>query len=157
MRVDSLIVWIHCFNHHKSHWAREKIQVAWDSTGQRITHGSEHTVSFLVLLTHHISTDCVIHTTVPVTAWQNVTHTTPMCPIQLVEVSVIWTSCGFLILGLVKITLCLISMGVNQYSSHPNIFSVQSLLALFGFMVVEYIAVRLHYWIFSNITSSNVL
>ncbi|XP_036845180.1 uncharacterized protein LOC118966188 isoform X1 [Oncorhynchus mykiss] len=73
-------------------------------------------------VTLNVSTDCVIHTTVAVTAWQNVTHTTPMCPIQLVEVSVIWTSCGFLILGLVKITLCLISMGVvrNIKRSHSR-------------------------------------
>nr|XP_046200240.1 uncharacterized protein LOC124032144 isoform X2 [Oncorhynchus gorbuscha] len=73
-------------------------------------------------VTLNVSTDCVIHTTVAVTAWQNVTYTTPMCPIQLVEVSVIWTSCGFLILGLVKIALCLISMGVvrNIKRSHSR-------------------------------------
>uniref|UniRef100_A0A8C7NN88 Immunoglobulin subtype domain-containing protein n=1 Tax=Oncorhynchus mykiss TaxID=8022 RepID=A0A8C7NN88_ONCMY len=53
--------------------------------------------------------------TIVVTAWQGVTHTTPQCTMHLVEVSVIWTLCGFLILGLVKIALCLISMQVNQY------------------------------------------
>ncbi|XP_029478190.1 uncharacterized protein LOC115102408 isoform X2 [Oncorhynchus nerka] len=63
-------------------------------------------------VTLSVSTDCGIQTTVAGTAWQGVTHTTPQCTMHLVEVSVIWTLCGFLILGLVKITLCLISMQV---------------------------------------------
>ncbi|CAB1336545.1 unnamed protein product, partial [Coregonus sp. 'balchen'] len=61
-------------------------------------------------VTLNVSTDCVIQTTVAVTAWQDVTHSTPLCTMHVVEVSVIWTSCGFLILGLVKIALCLTSI-----------------------------------------------
>ncbi|KAK6303393.1 hypothetical protein J4Q44_G00258470 [Coregonus suidteri] len=63
-------------------------------------------------VTLNVSTDCVIQTTVAVTAWQDVTHSTPLCTMHVVEVSVIWTSCGFLILGLVKIALCLTSIEV---------------------------------------------
>ncbi|XP_013991684.1 uncharacterized protein isoform X2 [Salmo salar] len=64
------------------------------------------------IVTLNVSTDCVIQTTVAVTAWQNVTHSTLQRTMHVVEVSVIWTLCGFLILGLVKIALCHISMEV---------------------------------------------
>ncbi|XP_029578733.1 uncharacterized protein LOC115168024 isoform X2 [Salmo trutta] len=64
------------------------------------------------IVTLNVSTDCVIQTTVAVTAWQDVTHSTLQRTMHVVEVSVIWTLCGFLILGLVKIALCLISMEV---------------------------------------------
>ncbi|XP_034151989.1 uncharacterized protein LOC117595394 [Esox lucius] len=62
----------------------------------------------------HVSTVCDTLTTMTalVKECQNMTHSSPMYPIQVLEVSTVWTSCGFLIMVLVKITLCIISIGV---------------------------------------------
>uniref|UniRef100_A0A3P8ZAF0 Ig-like domain-containing protein n=1 Tax=Esox lucius TaxID=8010 RepID=A0A3P8ZAF0_ESOLU len=67
----------------------------------------------------------------------------PMYPIQVLEVSTVWTSCGFLIMVLVKITLCIISIGVNQCNIPKCFKCILFITSTWFHRVAEYDAVPL--------------
>lgn len=60
---------------------------------------------------------CVTQASVA-TEMPNITHTTPPCVtgLHVEDLSIIWSIIGYLVMGLVKIALSLITIWVNQYS-----------------------------------------